>query len=377
MDWFKNRFLKKPYFPFAAGLVITIVAYLGLYRFFKQIEWVYNLFFGQGANLYIQSFSTWLYFTILISFMATWFRLHEEHQSCYLDVSTKAVYPEDAAALAQKVPEMYRNSIFGQRVIKLLMGHTRGDDVGMLAEELARQDQERIERESSLIEGMKYLILLLGFGGTVLGLYNGMESFPKISQAAHNIEQLRQPLQNFGASFSMAFGTTLLALAYTVVLMLCGFVVHGKQRKLIARIDEKVQGAIRQFVRGTSGTQDAAAVHAQSAEQFFSTLEKQLHELSANLVNSFQSELKLSLTDMVNAWMKVWHSELSQNASAILTHLSSQNGRFSADVVKAIQDSSQAFAARLEQMEKALSNGKMHRYQVTLQPVEEGMNNVQ
>jgi biopolymer transport protein ExbB/TolQ len=58
--------------------------------------------------------------------------------------------------------------------------------------------------------------------------------FPDIA----NIDELRKALKGFAQSLGIAFNTTLLALAYTIVLIILTTVLKENERQLLQQLDE-------------------------------------------------------------------------------------------------------------------------------------------
>lgn len=362
----KGNFLENPFFSFFTGMGLTIIFYVILAILFKEGDYIFNFFSRGGPNQYIQGVNTWLFWTVVICLVQMLWALKKEGKAFYLEIPDRQIYPEEAITMAQKIPVSYRNSILGRRIVKLFSGHSRGEEIGVLNEELSSQDREKLEKDYSLIDGLKYLILFLGFGGTVLGFYTGMEDFPQISQSAKNIEAL-------GASFSMAFGTTLLALGYSVILLLPCLILHHRQKALISGVDEKAQEIIKNLARKKITEKESPPL----ADHILDTFERKLNEISSHIFGVFQDELRNGLTEAVKSWLDNWRIELSRNSEEILQSLSNQNGKFGGDMVKAIQENGQLFVQKLDEMGKTLGNGKPHHYQIMVKPLDGGDINVQ
>ena len=67
-----------------------------------------------------------------------------------------------------------------------------------------------------------------------------MTAFPQVADPA----QLKSGLQDFASSLSVAFNTTLLALVFTIlIIMLTSFLRQGEET-LVSEVDERVRGLI-------------------------------------------------------------------------------------------------------------------------------------
>ena len=74
-----------------------------------------------------------------------------------------------------------------------------------------------------------------------------MVQFPEISQDAGNAERLRTVLKDFAASLSFAFDTTLLALSYSIVVVLLSSVLRHREEVFVSEVDDKARELIKKL----------------------------------------------------------------------------------------------------------------------------------
>ena len=95
------------------------------------------------------------------------------------------------------------------------------------------QDEAALDTSYSLLSGFIWAIPVLGFIGTVLGLSSAIGGFGEVLESAKDIEQIKTELKSVTAGLSMAFVTTLQALAAALVLqLLTTFLKKGEEEFL-------------------------------------------------------------------------------------------------------------------------------------------------
>ena len=106
-------------------------------------------------------------------------------------------------------------------------------DVGDILINQGNQDEAALDTSYSLLSGFIWAIPVLGFIGTVLGLSSAIGGFGEVLESAKDIEQIKTELKSVTAGLSMAFVTTLQALAAALVLqLLTTFLKKGEEEFL-------------------------------------------------------------------------------------------------------------------------------------------------
>jgi biopolymer transport protein ExbB/TolQ len=149
------------------------------------------------------------------------------------------VSPDHAAALLshwQAAPGWVRHSLVGTRARAALeFVHLRQSAVGLDAH-LRRQadsDAETIEGGYALVRFIIWAIPILGFLGTVLGI---TEAIGKVTP-----EQLAGSLSGVTSGLAIAFDTTAVALALSMVVMFASFAVERAEQGILAAVDDFAQ----------------------------------------------------------------------------------------------------------------------------------------
>ncbi len=184
------------------------------------------LFFWAGASLVVKS----------MRLVAEW-RLFGR-RLIWLPESAR-LQGHEAARLTEQLgalPRRLRGSRLAQRLEAALRFVAAAGSAGSLAEHLALladRDVEEADGSYELVRTITWAIPILGFLGTVVG----------ITVAIGNIEpgELQQSLSQVVAGLAVAFDTTALALALSIMLVLMRFVVERAERRLLARVDRAVE----------------------------------------------------------------------------------------------------------------------------------------
>jgi biopolymer transport protein ExbB/TolQ len=235
------------FLTFLLGAVVTVIAFLALSLIGKE-QYLYNFFFRFWP---VQVMTSWLFFSSLLFVVFRFVQLGRERiiLSEKLAVeSLDTISPQDAKEISEVIPEKYRASLGFRRIGELLKGYLHGEEIVRLNQELSRRDVEQIEGGHLVLDALKQLIPVLGFLGTVIGLSLGMAKFPEISKSAGSIDQLRFVLKDFAASLSVAFDTTLLALGYTVVIVLISSLLRRREESFVSEVDEKARDLISKLM---------------------------------------------------------------------------------------------------------------------------------
>jgi len=140
---------------------------------------------------------------------------------------------EDMQQLLRSVPPGWPKFLTVKRLVRLLEEVKAEQDPRVLNELLSREDLRWVERGHLVVDSLKGVIPVIGFLGTVLGLSLGMLAFPDVADPA----KLRTALSEFSLSLSLAFNTTLLALLYTIILLLLTMVSRESERTFLERLD--------------------------------------------------------------------------------------------------------------------------------------------
>lgn len=142
-----------------------------------------------------------------------------------------------AAALRQAIdalPATERDNYLPRRVREALDSVSRNGSADRLGEELrylAELDADRQHASFGLLRIVIWAIPILGFLGTVIGITMAIASLSP--------EQLETSLPEVIGGLGVAFDTTALALALSMVLMFGQFAVDRRENALLAKVDAR------------------------------------------------------------------------------------------------------------------------------------------
>lgn len=212
-----------------------------------------------------------------------------------LSISDNSISYNDAEQLLAEIPKQYSHSKCYRRLSDVLRGFLCGEDIIRLNEELSHRDLGEVDRGHLLLNSMRQIIPVVGFLGTVVGLSEGMAKFPEISAKVGNIVDLKELLKGFAADLSVAFDTTLLALAYTIVVILIASMLKGKEQAHIALIDERT----RELVAKLKGKQTRSD-HSSGASDV------------AGVAEVFQAQFREVMESFNDVWQKTFSSKMDE-----------------------------------------------------------------
>lgn len=298
---------------------------------------VYDFFCGRG---WYQHGSLVMFFYGLLLVGGRYRRLRQESGALNLTFASKTVTPEDATAMAEKLPSRYRGTLLGRRLSNLLRGYSRQEEVGPLLDRLSENDREELERNTSLLSWVRGLPPVFGLLGTLDGLRGGTAEISRIN-SANDVESLRKALQDFAQNSSTAFDTTLLGISCAVLISAGIFLLRKSEDDLLARVDEVAHALARRFARKSPHDEDAHGVAR--------VLEAALKNAAGQIMQAFQQEMREGMTATVRGWLETWKGELAATTRQILDQM-----RARSDSPEALVQNARAAVSRLEAIERAL-----------------------
>jgi len=282
---------------FLGGIISTCIFYLPLY-FLSYDSYIRGFFY---RCWYIQALTTWLFFAALLFVVFRFILLRSErrilNKKIALDHIEENITPPLAKELLEAMPPKYKHAISFRRLGEILSAYIRDEEVVRLNQELSRRDVEQIEGGYLVLNALKQLIPVLGFLGTVVGLSLGMAKFPELSETAGNFESLRTILKDLAASLSVSFDTTLLALGYTVIIVLLISFLRREEEQFVVEVDDKARHLITKLTHedvGAGGISEGSldGVVKRLVDNLASQLENSVKEVGQRLGQSLEALLK-------------------------------------------------------------------------------------
>lgn len=275
------RGLAKSRTNFLLSAVITIIVYLMMKKYVPFDNYLYGFFF---RCWYIQVLNLWLFFAGIIFLLGRYGAFGLEREALEkLNLPDFDIHRTDVDDLIRGMPEKYNVTFCFRRLKEILQVYRYGEDVIRLNEELSRRDIDLVNRGHLLLNSLRQIIPVIGFLGTVIGLSLGMVKFPEVAESALDIEQLRFVLKDFAASLSVAFDTTLLALGFTIVIILLSSLLRHREEDLVTEVDENARLLIGKLKVETS--KQSPATPAGTTKKMLSPLEEILKKTASQNVN--------------------------------------------------------------------------------------------
>ncbi|HEX8903269.1 MAG TPA: MotA/TolQ/ExbB proton channel family protein [Longimicrobiaceae bacterium] len=113
-----------------------------------------------------------------------------------------------------------------------------------VAEDDTAQAEAAVDAGYSVPRVLVWAIPLFGFIGTVVGISAAVAGFSGFLQTAEEIEQIKQGIGGVTTGLAVAFDTTLLALALSVVVMLPLVLLERLERRVVLALDADTMDAV-------------------------------------------------------------------------------------------------------------------------------------
>ena len=180
--------------------------------------------------------------------------------------------PADCPALLARLgglPPSRREHYLVRRLRDGLEYVTRRDSAGALGEQLqhlADLDAERAHAGYGLVRLIVWAIPILGFLGTVIGITMAIASL--------RVDALEESMLEVTAGLGVAFDTTALALALSILLMFTQHYVDRAERELLAEVDRRVEAElVGRFAEIPAGAEGQVAASRRVAESMVRSLD--------------------------------------------------------------------------------------------------------
>ena len=222
-------------FLYGASGLSTGFVFVALYFSLPRYNFFYSFLFNGWA---VQFLSSWL-FLLGIFYWIQRFLFFKKEEDAFQSIRMPefTIRREQASELIITMPELYKKTVTMRRIRELLQAFSYGEDIIRLNEELSRRDMSEVDRGHLILDSLRSLIPVIGFLGTVIGLSMGMVKFPEVT----DLDLVRSALKGLAVSLGVAFNTTLLALCYTIVIILLTSFLKQREGTLIENLDERAR----------------------------------------------------------------------------------------------------------------------------------------
>jgi len=238
------------------SFVMTAALLIFLYLVIPKDNFFFSFLFRFWP---VQALNTWL-FLIALLFWRQRYRMfrREEDNFELIQLPKFRIDREKAHKLIESMPKEYQHTITLRRYREILQAFIYGEDILRLNVELSTRDRNEAEQGHLILSALRNIIPITGFLGTVVGLSSGMIKFPDVN----DIAVLRTALKDFAASLSVAFDTTLLALAFTIVVILLTSFLRQIEELQVSKVNDRARILIDRLKMNDNNVSTQSAVDA-------------------------------------------------------------------------------------------------------------------
>ena len=123
-----------------------------------------------------------------------------------------------------------------ERSLHLASHGLPANEVRACLKQLAEADDDAVQRSFNLLGGIVWVIPVLGFVGTVLGLGQAVGGFGATLQSVKEIAEVKNSLIGVTQGLSTAFDTTLLALLAAILVQMWNTFQFNKEQEFMAEV---------------------------------------------------------------------------------------------------------------------------------------------
>jgi hypothetical protein len=216
------------------------------------------LWAGRGTVPYVIALFTdrgWVPYVIVVLaswsvaiLVLKWRKVAQQQASLLLDALPdelgKEIRPKDAVKFRSHIeglPGEWRRSFFVSRVDRALehfLARGSVQEVATMLNSQAEIDAGVVQSSYTMVKAFVWAIPILGFIGTVLGIGAAVGGFSEAIQGAQEMDVIKTSLTSVTSGLALAFDTTLLALIFSVGIMLPASGMQKREEDLLASVDE-------------------------------------------------------------------------------------------------------------------------------------------
>ncbi|WP_166825244.1 MotA/TolQ/ExbB proton channel family protein [Thalassoroseus pseudoceratinae] len=212
------------------------------------------------------------------------------------------------------LPQRWRNTHLANRLVDVaeyLHSRPNGQGLEDHLKYLADQTSDRVHESYGLVRTISWAVPIIGFLGTVIG----------ITLAIANVtpEQLDTSLSAVTGGLAVAFDTTALSLALSLVLVFGYFLVEQSEQRVLAQVEDIGNRRLAPLCvtpGGTTGNEFMDAQHSASAK--IATQTEELLNWQAQLWQESLESMRDRWTESVQHQQNHFNESLSQGMTATL-----------------------------------------------------------
>lgn len=224
------------------GAIVAVLLTIAFYIVANQFEGTYyaDMFLLRGPTPYfIVFFAMWS--CVILVFK--WQKLYVQRQALSAIVlPDQEHYVISPTTVDDVITNIYRLAddpqhflLFNRILVALanLKNLGRVTDVDEMLRSQAEHDEAAMETSYSLLKGFIWVIPVLGFVGTVLGLSDAIAAFGSVLAESASTERIAESLKGVTAGLATAFETTLVALVAAIFIQLAMTVLRKSEEEFL------------------------------------------------------------------------------------------------------------------------------------------------
>ncbi len=225
-------------FVFIIALAIAVLIYVA--ALLVRDSFIYKLLYERGLTQYIVVFLASMVISFVLLKLNTLLREvnNLNHKPIPDNFSFENPNSDELITLWKKL--VNDRSLISKRCSRVIAAYINSGD-RKAATELALDDsafyQSATDTSYAFPRILVWAIPLLGFIGTVLGISNAVNGFSGFLESAAEIDTIKQGIGEVTSGLGVAFDTTLLALALSVVVMIPLVLIERFESRLLLAID--------------------------------------------------------------------------------------------------------------------------------------------
>ena len=254
------------------ALAATVAAYWFVLFPLTHQYWA-KLFTERGWVPYAILFLTFWSMAILL--LKLW-KLLSQRQSLTYDLlpqhESRAIHSGNIASFRKHIEQLPLNPRrdFLVRRVLLALDHVdaRGDVqvVGEVLQSQGEIDGARVDGSYTMLHVFIWAVPIMGFIGTVLGISDAVSQFSGSLEGAEDLDVIKQSLAGVTSGLALAFDTTLVALAMSMVIMFPANTLQKAEEDLLISIDQYCNDHLLQRLQNTAAATGGTGAPAAGGE---------------------------------------------------------------------------------------------------------------
>lgn len=227
------------------SVLMTVVIYLIMLPL--KATYVGILLYDRGfTQILVIAFSSFVIIFLALKYGKIQRELKELRKD-YFPPTASAFKPTDQGVAALQIELSKENNLLARRCSRVLGAYIYSNS-RQIATDFAVEDanfyQAKSESSYTIPRILIWAIPLLGFIGTVVGISAAVNGFSQFLNQSSDVSQIKEAIGTVTSGLAIAFDTTLLALLFSVLVMIPLVMVERQEYRLLLSIDSYINDKI-------------------------------------------------------------------------------------------------------------------------------------